>query len=291
MSAFKTFVSLLKTPGIMIEPLGRRKLLNWMSDEMYLKLLYKGRMGKKLNLKNPKTFNVKIHDHNPEYIEWVDKIKAKENIVNIFGQEYVVPTLAIWEKAEDIDFSSIPSKCVLKCNHDQGSTIIYERGCDCEKIRRHFQERLKRNPYVATREWPYKSVASKIMCEPFLAENIVDYKFFCFEGKVGMINVGMKDPAKHITYVTFLDKAWNYMPFQRNDFSPVETLPEKPESLDKMISMAEKLAANRHFVRIDFYSIDQHIYFSEFTLYPTSGLIRFQPEDGDEILGELIKLQ
>ena len=295
MSSVKTFFSLVKTPIKMIEPLGKRNFFNWMSDSMYLKLIYKGKLGKALNLKDPKTFNekiqwLKINDHNPDYIEWVDKIKAKEKVKNLLGDEYVVPTIAIWNKAEDIKFSELPSKCVLKCNHDQGSTIIYTKDSNESSIQKHFRKRLKMNPYSETREWPYKNVEPKIMCEPFLIDNIIDYKFFCFNGKVKMINIGQKDCKTHITHVTFLDKKWNRMPFQRKDFPPVDYVPKKPEKLAEMIELAEKISESKSFVRIDFYYIDNRILFSEFTLYPTSGFIQFNPKEGDEILGNMLKI-
>lgn len=296
MSTIKKLCSFIKTPVKLAEPLGKREMLNWMPDEMYLKLMYKARLGESLHLKSPKTFNekiqwLKINDHNSEYTEWVDKIRAKEKVAELLGSEVIVPTLGVWKDARDINFSKLPSKCVLKCNHDQGSTIIYNKGADESDIINHFNKRLNKNPYPGTREWPYKNVEPKILCEPFMADDIIDYKFFCFNGKVQMINIGQKDVDTHITHVTFLDKEWKKMSFQRSDYSPVGRLPEKPEKFDDLLEFAEKIAAGTSFVRVDFYYLDNQIYFSEFTLYPTSGFIKFEPKDGDRILGDLLQIE
>ncbi len=295
MSSIKTFFSLIKTPLKMIQPIAKRGLLNWVPDSTYLKLVYKGRMGKTLDLENPKTFNekmqwLKINDHNPEYIGWVDKIKAKDKVADLLGDTLVVPTIGTWDNAKDIDFSILPSKCILKCNHDQGSTIIYTKESNKENIIKFFEKRLNKNPYPETREWAYQYVKPQILCEPFLADNIIDYKFFCCNGKVQMINIGQKDHDTHITHVTFLDRDWNKMPFQRDDFPAINKLPQKPEHLCEMIQFAEKISKDKPFVRVDFYYINKIIYFSEFTLYPTSGFIRFKPVEGDEFLGELLHI-
>lgn len=293
MSTFTTFLSLLKTPRKMFWPLAARGLFDWMPDDLYLKVLFRCEMGRKLNLKNPETFNekiqwLKLYDHNPEYKEWVDKITAKEKAARILGNNHVVENLFVWENVDDIDFDRLPEKCVLKCNHDQGSTILFDKSKNqnTEEIRKFFIKRLKKNAYRTTREWPYKGLKAKIICEPYLADNIIDYKFFCCNGKVTFVNIGQKNHKDHIMHVTFLDLDWNPLVFQRSDNPPVDILPEKPEKLNVMVEMAEKLAFGKKFVRIDFYLIDGNIYFSEFTLYPTSGLIQFDPVEGDSILGK-----
>lgn len=298
MSTFSTFVRLLSTPGKLFKPLAARGLFRWMPDACYLKALYRCEMGKPLHLDHPEGFNAKIqwlklHDRAPEYVKWVDKETAKDMAGQIIGYEHVVPLIRTWHRAGDMDFDSLPDKCVLKCNHDQGSTVIFDReaGVNEEEIRKFFQKRLKKNAYATTREWPYKSVAPKIICEPFLGKDIIDYKFFCFHGVPAFVNIGQKTNDDHVTHITFIDFDWKLMPFQRSDFAPVAQLPEKPEKLAQMIEIAGKLAANTKFVRIDLFCVDSNIYFSEFTLYPTSGLIKFEPENGDKILGDKLCLE
>lgn len=296
MSKIKTFFRLLKTPIKLIPPLARYGLLNWMRDETYLKLFYKARLGIELNLDNPTTFNeklqwLKLYDRQERYIPWVDKVQAKSKVREMLGEEYVVPLIGVWQRAEDIDFESLPDRCVLKCNHDQGSAVVFQRGkSDKNVIIRHFKKCLKRNAYAATREWPYKKIQSKILCEEYVADEIVDYKIFCFNGKAKFVNIGQKSFEDGIMHISFLDFDWNYMPFQRSDFPPVRKLPEKPKCFDKMLEIAEKLAKDTRFVRIDLFCVDEKIYFSEFTLYPTSGVISFTPREGDALLGSWLNL-
>lgn len=296
MPKIKTAFKLLKTPVKLIPPLAKYGLLNWLPDKTYLKLLYKGRMGIALNLDNPTTFNeklqwLKLNDRQEKYISWVDKIQAKSNAREILGEEYVVPLISVWERAEDIDFENLPDRCVLKCNHDQGSAVVFLRGqSDTKAIVKHFKKCLKRNAYAATREWPYKKIQPQILCEEYVADEIVDYKIFCFNGKPKFVNIGQKDLETHISCVSFLDFDWNYMPFQRSDFPPVRKLPGKPKCFERMLEVSEKLAKGTRFVRIDLFCADDKIYFSEFTLYPTSGLIMFDPKAGDEQMGSWLNL-
>lgn len=298
MSTISTFVKLLRTPGKLFKPLAARGMFKWMPDKLYLKVLYRCEIEKKLDLDHPNGFNAKIqwlklYDRNHAYSKWVDKKMAKDMAGQKIGYEHVVPLINSWSRAEDIDFDSLPDKCVLKCNHDQGSTIIFnrEKGVDVKEIREFFSKRLRKNAYMTTREWPYKSITPKVICEPFLGKDIIDYKFFCFNGEPNFVNVGQKTNDDHVMRVSFVDFDWKLMAFQRSDFAPVSQLPEKPEKLVDMIEIARKLAVNTKFVRIDLFCVDSKIYFSEFTLYPTSGLIKFNPESGDKILGDKINIK
>lgn len=296
MSKIGTCIRLLKKPIQLIPPLAKYGLLNWMPDDLYLKLLYRGRMDVALNLDNPTSFNekiqwLKIHDRQEKYVSWVDKIQAKAEVRKKIGDEYNVSLVGTWKRAEDIDFKKLPDKCVLKCNHDQGSAIVFQQGkSDPDSIIQHFNKRLKRNAYNATREWPYKNIQPQILCEEYLADEIIDYKIFCFNGKPKFVNIGRKDLETHIYCASLLNLDWSNMSIQRADFSPVEKLPERPKSFDKMLEIAEELAKDTRFVRIDLFCVEEKIYFSEFTLYPTSGLILFDPREGDAMLGDWLDL-
>ena len=133
-------------------------------------------------------------------------------------------------------------------------------------------------------------IERRILCEPYLAEEIVDYKIFCFNGVPKMINIGTKSEVDKKTRVTFLDMNWNPMDFQRSDFDRVEKLPQKPDCFDLMMEFARTLSEKCRFVRIDFFIINNIIYFSEFTLYPTSELIKFSPENADKVVGSWLRL-
>ena len=131
MSKLRTFWNLATGSRKFVGALGNNGILNWMRDDKYLELLYKEQMGKKLNLKNPVSFNeklqwLKVNDHNERYFDLVNKIKAKEVVGNIIGKEHIVPIYKIWDKAELISFEDLPDKFVLKCNHDQGSVVLVD---------------------------------------------------------------------------------------------------------------------------------------------------------------------
>lgn len=298
MHSVNTFLSLLKTPRKLFRPLSARGFFDWMSDETYIKCLYYSEMGTKLHLTPPVTFNekiqwLKLHDHNPEYVSWVDKKEVKDKVAQKIGSQYVVPMIDSWSDPNEIDFDQLPEKCVLKCNHDQGSTIILDKtkSYDPTEIVRFYKKRLKKCAFRTTREWPYKRISPKIICEEFLEEDIIDYKFFCFNGKPSFVNIGQNSTEDHRNHITFVDLDWELLPFQRSDFSRVKKLPPKPNNFSEMLKIASQLAEGTYFVRIDLFHFQDKVYFSEFTLYPTSGLIKFDPIEFDQILGKQLIIE
>ena len=297
MSSIKTAISLLKTPGKMIMPLADRGLFNWLPDKPYLKLVYRGEMGKRLDLEHPQTFNeklqwLKIHDHNPVYTQLVDKIKAKEIVGSIIGNEHIVPMYGSWDKAEDIPFGSLPEKYVLKCNHDQGSVVLVDSNheVDKESLRRYYKKRLKRKNYYLTREYGYKNIIPKVFAEKYLGEQIKDYKFYCFNGEPKFLYVGQGLTCDHSLKIDYFDLDWNIMPFYRTDYDRLGSV-TKPQQLEQMIEIATKLSEGFPFVRIDLFEIDDVVYFSEFSPCPASGYMPFVPNEYDRIVGSWLKLQ
>ena len=104
-------------------------LFNWMPDKMYLKMRYNQKLGKHLNIDNPQTFNeklqwLKLYDRKPEYTTMVDKYAAKKYVADKIGEQYIIPTLGVWDRFDDIDFDKLPSQFVLKCTHDSGGLVI-----------------------------------------------------------------------------------------------------------------------------------------------------------------------
>lgn len=295
MSTISNFIRLLGNPCKMAEPFARRGLLNWMSDEMYLKMRFRGEMGKKLNLGNPQTFNeklqwLKLYDHNPEYTDLVDKIKAKEKIGKIIGEEYIVPMYTSWSDANKIDFKALPQQFVLKCNHDQGSVIIVsdKNDIDILNVKKWFDKKLKKSPYPGTRELPYKNIKPMIFAEKYLGGAICDYKFYCFNGQPLFLYVGQGLTEDHSLKIDFFDMDWKLMPFYRNDYMRLGMV-DRPRHFEKMVEIAKKLSQNVPFVRIDLFEEDNRVYFSEFTLYPGSGYMPFSPPEYDVIVGNLLK--
>lgn len=271
-----------------------------LSDETFLKLTYLIRFGEFLNLNEPLTFNqklqwLKLNDQQERYILLVDKILVKEYVANIIGNEYIIPTLGIWDKFDEIDFNQLPEQFVLKCNHDSGSVVICKdkKKFDIRKARNFLTKKLNNDAFYWGREWPYRFVNRKILAEPYLTDEsgieLKDYKFMCFNGKVRCSFVCSERFTSDELKVTFFDRDWNRMPFIRHyPSSSVEI--SKPYNYENMIILSEKLSQDLPFVRVDFYESSGKIYFSELTFYPGSGFEEFIPPEWDKVLGSWIDL-
>lgn len=265
---------------------------NWMSDEKYLKKKFRLAVGQELNLENPRTFNeklqwLKLYDHNPEYIKMVDKYEVKKYVADKIGAEYIISNLGIWDKFKKIDFEILPNQFVLKCTHDSGGVIICKDKSrfDIKDARRKMNKCLRRNYYWGGREWPYKNVKPRILAEQYLENAVCDYKMLCFNGKVNCSFTCTERFSECGLKVTFFDRDWNRMPFDRH-YPSSQKIIEKPKQYEQMIILAEKLAEGIPFVRIDFYETDKRLYFGEMTFYPGSGFEEFIPETADFMLGE-----
>lgn len=296
MSKLSTAISLLKNPYIFIIGLDKNKMLKWMPDSMFAKLSFRGMMGTKLHLDNPVTFNeklqwLKVYDHREEYASYVDKIAAKKTIGEIIGYQHIVPIIDVWDNAEEIDFNSLPSQFVLKCNHDQGSVILVrdKNTINQSEIVKKLNSKLKENTYYGTREYPYKNICPKVFAEKYLGNNIIDYKFYCFNGEPRFLYCGQGLTEDHSLKIDFYDLDWNVMPFYRTDYQRLGNI-EKPVCLNEMIEIARKLSKGVPFVRVDLFEIENTVYFSEFTLCPASGFMPFEPPEYDKIVGEWLLL-
>jgi len=272
------------------------------SDKKFLEYKYFFVLNKKLDLENPQTFNeklqwLKLYDRNPEYTKMVDKCEAKKYVANVIGEEYIIPTLGIYNSFEEIDFQKLPNQFVMKCTHDCGSIIICKDKSkfNMEKAKNKINKALKYNYYYAGREWPYKNIKPRIIIESFMDDGVnsqlVDYKLQCFWGKVDNILVCVdRDKETGVKYHYF-DTNWKYL-----KYCPYPGINEKniniskPKQLDKMIKIAERLSAGIPEVRIDLYIIHGKIYFGEYTFFTNGGFDTTITSDADIILGEKLKL-
>ncbi len=296
MSGIKSKIDKILHPAKLITPLGIHRLLDWMPDEMYVKLAFKGKMGYKLDLKSPKTFNeklqwLKVYDHREEYTDLVDKIKAKEKVGNLIGNEYIVPMYGAWKTADDIPFQQLPCRFVLKCNHDQGSVLLVhnKENINIQEIRMIFDKKLARNSYYGTREYAYKNIQSRVFAEKYLDNDIIDYKFYCFNGEPLFLYCGQGLTTDHSLKIDFYDLNWKLMPFYRTDYHRLGEIP-RPSHLNEMIEIARKLSKGVPFVRIDLFEVNGKVFFSEFTLCPASGFMPFVPKEYDAIVGSWLQL-
>ena len=279
----------------------RLKLINclrFIPTKPYLKMVYKIKTGKKLNLKNPVGFNeklnwLKVNDIHPEYTDYVDKIKVREIVKEKLGEDICFPLLGQWERYEDIDFETLPDRFVLKCNHDSGSVKIVKdkSAINHKEFARFFKSRLKLNSYVFGREYPYKKVEPIIMAEKYMApegcSDIEDYKFFCFDGEPKIMFIAT-DRSTDVKF-DFFDMDFKHLDIDNIHDQSGREIP-KPKMFEEMKAVAKKLSAGMKFVRIDLYEIDGKIYFGEFTLFHGGGFYLFSPEEWERKLGDMIKL-
>lgn len=270
-------------------------------DKTYLKIKFRIKFNRKLNLKQPQTFNeklqwLKLYDRNSEYTKMVDKYEAKKYVENIIGKEYIIPTLAIYDKFDDIEWDKLPNEFVIKCTHDSGGLVICKdkTKLDIKSAKKKINKCLHRNFYYLGREWVYKNLKAKILIEKYMGtqdqEELVDYKFFCLNGepKFLYISEGLENHAT--AKMSFVDMEYNMEKFHRKDYKTFEKLPAKPINFEKMKKLAKILSKDIPFLRVDFYEIEGKIYFGELTFFPCSGYMPFKPEKYDKILGDMLEL-
>ena len=279
----------------------RNEWLNWMPDSLYVKLLYRTYMGKKLNLKNPQTYNeklqwLKLYDHNPLYTTMVDKYEAKKYVADIIGEDHIIPTLGVWDNPEDVDFDALPSKFVLKTTHDSGGIIIVDKACGYNRddINSFFRQRLSHSTYAKQREWPYKNVRPRIIAEKYMEDDetheLRDYKFFCFDGDVRVLFIATDRQSKEReTAFDFFDRDFNWIDL-RHGHPNAPQIPAKPKNFELMKQLAGKLSKGLIQIRVDLYEINGKVYFGELTFFHHGGVVPFDPESWDYELGKWIDL-
>lgn len=271
----------------------------YLSDALYLRIKYFVAMGKPLRLKHPRTFNeklqwLKLYNRRPEYTTMVDKVKAKEYVAKIIGEEHIIPTLGVWDSPDDIDFDKLPNQFVLKCNHDSGGLYICrdKSKMDVEQVKENLRKALNNDFFLYSREWPYKNVERKILAEKFMVDEsgteLKDYKVFCFDGEPELIEVDFDRFVQHKRNI--YGKSWDLIDMEIQYPSDSNHVVARPEALDDMLDLARKLSKGIPHVRTDFYSIGGKLYWGELTFFHGSGVERFRPQNWDEKLGELIVL-
>lgn len=272
------------------------------NDESFIKMKWKLCMDYPLNLENPQTYNekiqwLKLYDHNPDYIKMVDKIEAKKHVASILGEEYIIPTLYVYDSVEEIDFEKLPNQFVMKCSHDSGGVVICK---DKEKLDKNnaferIRKGLKTNYFYQNREWPYKNVKPRIIIEEYKEDEsgyeLKDYKFFCINGKCEFFKIDFDRQKSH--HANYFNRTGVLMPFGEASCPPDNNrILMIPSNLNEMINKAEQIAyyINNTFVRVDLYNINGQVYFGEITFYPASGIGRIEPEEWDKVIGEMIIL-
>ncbi len=270
------------------------------SDATYLKLLFRLKMGYKLNLDNPKTYSeklmwLKLNDHNPEYAKLVDKYAVKEIVTKKIGSQYVIPTFGIWKLPKDIEWDKLPNCFVLKTTHGGGNTGVVickdKSRFDKEKAIKKLNRSLKQDIYKSLREWPYKNVPRRIIAEQYIeAENndLPDYKFFCFNGEVKALFIGTERGTGNVKF-DYYDADFNHLDLIQTHPMSGKII-KRPVCFDEMKVIAAKLSQGIPHVRIDLYEVNGKVYFGEYTFYHHGGCVPFHPHKWDSIFGSWINL-
>ena len=269
-------------------------------DRLYLKYLFHYVFGYPLNLKNPQTFNeklqwLKLFDHNPLYTSLVDKFAVKEWVASIIGEQYIIPTLAVYDSVDEIDLDSLPDAFVLKCTHDSGSVIICQdkHSFDFEVAKLKLSQGMMNDFYIKNREWPYKHVQKRIIAEKYMEDSrtseLRDFKFFCMDGVCRAMFVATDRMSKEEPYFDFYDSEFNHLPMTQGHPNNPDVI-EKPNSFETMKQLAQALSTGIPHVRCDFYEVNGKPFFGEMTFYHYGGLVPFHPENVDKEWGEWIQL-
>ena len=279
-----------------------KKSLRFLPDKTYTKLYYRLRVGRPLNTKNPTTLNEKLQWLKFNYrfpLQSIvsDKLLVRDYVAEKIGAEYLIPLLGTWENYDDVDFDKLPEKFVLKCNHDSGGLVVCtdKSKLDHKEARNRVEKSLKSNFFYIGREYQYRNIKPRIICEQFISDNgkvPMDYKIYCFNGKPDVILVCKDrfcDNTHRASYLYF-DQEWRFQPLNKGDENLTEVDVPKPKNLDRMIEIAKELSKDFLFARIDLYNIDGQIYFGEITLSPNSG---FDPDikyETDLMFGEKLRI-
>lgn len=274
-----------------------KKLSPLFSDRTYLKLIFRLGCGYKLDFDNPKTFNeklnwLKLNNRDPRLTTMADKYAVKKFVADLVGEEYVVPNYGVWDRFEDIDFDALPQQFVLKTTHDSGGVIVCKDKStfDFDNYKKRITELLNKDFYYLGREWPYKNIPHRIIADKFLDDHtgkeLRDYKFWCFNGEPKYCYLTIK--GENI-FENFYDMDFNTVDI--NHCFP-RHIPEfeKPTCFEKMKELAKVLSSGVPFVRVDFFQVDNKVYFGEFTFFDWGGKRAFSDYETDLKLGELIQL-
>lgn len=259
------------------------------------------RTGDPLDLENPQSFNEKIqwlkcYYRDPLITQCADKVAVRDYISETVGKEYLVPALGIYDRPEDIDFSTLPQKFVIKVNWGWGQNIVCvdKSQLDIAQVRKQLAEWMlpENNHYFHGLEWCYKDIQPKILIEQYIehAGDLLDYKFLCFNGEPYYMYVSQnRTPAHDKMTWDFFDREYNWLPFTR--FYPnAKVPPQKPTAWDEMLRVARALARPFPFVRVDMYENQGQIKIGELTFYPDNGTAPFEPREWDYVFGQRLRL-
>lgn len=274
----------------------------WIPDKLYLKWIYWLKLGRKLDLKSPKRFTeklqwLKLYDRKPFYAKLVDKAEVKDYVAGIIGDEYIIPTLGVWNKPEDIDWDNLPDRFILKTTHGGGGSgvVICNDKSRLDKIKAidKLNRNMKQDIYGTLREWPYKDIPRRVIAEQLLDkdsqyDDIPDYKFYCFNGIPKVVLIATNRFTDH--NFNYYDMEFKKLSITSSAGSNAAIEFNKPSHFEEMKDIALKLSQGFAHIRVDLYSSNDRIYFGELTFYDSSGFDNLSSDSTDLEWGSWITL-
>ena len=271
-----------------------------LSDDYFLNKEFLKRFGKTISKENPQTFNekiqwLKLYWRDPIAEKCADKYQVREYVKNKGLSIILNELIEVYDNVEEINLDILPNKFVLKCTHGSGCNIICKdkNQLDWKDTKKKLSSWMKKDYYLPSREWVYKNLDPRIICERYLDDRksgeLIDYKFFCFNGSPEYIMTGTDRFSVEGLKVDFFDVNFVHLDFTRDH--PMKGYGiEKPKNLDKMIWYSKILSSDFPFARVDFYEVNEKIYFGELTFFPGGGFEKFQPEEYDYLFGQKLNL-
>ncbi len=267
-------------------------------DEMYLSLLFRQRLGYEMDWKNPRSFNqklqwMKLHDRNPLYTTCADKVAVRDYVAKAIGERYLIPSLGVWDRAEDIDYDALPDRFVLKCNHGAKYNIICrDKGqLNIPETNRQLNAWLGQKHYRLKREYNYQGITPRILGETYMEDatgGLSDYKVFMIGGEPYMIQLDLDRFGGH--HRNIYDPDWQLLDVEISFPRDPDRAREKPAVLPELLDCAGKLAKGFREVRVDFYVVEDRLYFGEMTFFSGAGFSRYKPREFEFKMGEKLSL-
>lgn len=273
--------------------------LSWLPDKLMLRIQYYLQTGEMLHLKNPVKFNehlqaYKIFYRNPEMHRCVDKVEAREFVKQKGLDNILVPFVGVYDSAEDVDFTKLPEKFVIKTSDGGGSNEVAvvrdKQKEDLGALREKIQGWMKfpKPKKHIGREWAYENgYPRRLIVENYLedqaqGQDIDDFKFFCFNGKYKVLEWHKDRNTNHSA--AHYDENLKYLP-EFYTYKNMHSDHPLPDNIKEMVRVAETLSEGFPFVRVDLYNVNGKIYFGEMTFYPASGYFVYRPEEINTWLG------
>lgn len=281
-------------------------LLNWIPNNLMVRIQYRIKTGRKLNLKNPKRYSEKLQIYKLKYrnldmLRCTDKYEVRKYIEEKGYGQYLIPLIGVYDQVDDIDFAMLPHNFVAKTTDGGGGSqvfICYNKGLisetDLKNRLNGWMSTYKSGKHFA-REWAYENgYPRRIIIETMIGkegEDLIDYKFFCFDGEVKYIyGISDRNLGRNVSLGIY-DSEFNKLNVYRCDERIQEFSLPKPKNFETMKSIATELSKDFPHVRVDLYNVDGRIYFGELTFYDGSGYITFNPDSFDEEMGRCFDIK